>query len=96
MDRDQAREYKIVMTNRETAMIEGVDNVESFDEEEIILETKMGLLFLKGEGMHVVQLNLDNGVLMVEGYCRSLEFSDEKHAQGIRNKGKGFLERILK
>ncbi len=96
IDQDQAREYKIIMTNRETALIEGVENVESFDEEEILLETKMGLLILKGQGMHVVQLNLENGVLMVEGYCKSLEFSDEKNTRGIRNKSKGLLQRILK
>jgi len=96
IDRDQIREYKIIMTNRETALIEGVENVESFDEEEILLETKMGLLILKGRGMHVVQLNLEDGVLMVEGYCKSLEFSDEKNARGVRNKSRGFLERILK
>ncbi|WP_418791342.1 sporulation protein YabP [Phosphitispora sp. TUW77] len=93
---DQEGQYKIIMTNRETVLIEGVENVESFDEEEILLETKMGLLILKGQGMHVVQLNLENGVLLVNGYCKSLEFSDEKNTRGFKNKSKGFLHRILK
>lgn len=94
--RDETKEYKIMMTNRSNAVIEGVENVESFDENEIILETKMGLLVLKGQNLHIVQLNLDEGTLAVEGHCKTLDFTDEKNARGIKGKGKGFIQRILK
>lgn len=92
--RDDFTQYKIVMTNRKNLLVEGVQNVESFDDEEIILDTKMGTLVLKGENLHVVQLNLEDGTFIVEGHCKSLDFSEEK--KGIKGKGKGFIERILK
>lgn len=92
--KDEINQYKLVMTNRKNLIVEGVQNVESFDDEEIILDTKMGTLILKGENLHVVQLNLENGTFIVEGLCRSLDFSDEK--KGIKGKSKGFIERILK
>ncbi len=88
--------YQIVMTNREHVVIEGVEHVASFDEEEIVLETKMGLLLLKGENMHIVQLNLEDGHLIVEGLCKALDFTEEKTAKGFRGKSKSFLSRLLK
>ncbi|MHB9093250.1 MAG: sporulation protein YabP [Eubacteriales bacterium] len=94
--RDESKEYKIIMTNRENAVIEGVENVESFDDREILLETKMGLLVLKGQNLHIIQLNLDEGTLVVEGHCKTLDFMDDKSAKGIKGKGKGIIQRILK
>jgi sporulation protein YabP len=91
-DLDGTREYRIVMTNRKNITVEGVENVESFDDE----ETKQGLLILKGDNLHIIQLNLGEGTLMVEGFCKSLDFSEEKSAKGFKNRGKGLMERILR
>jgi sporulation protein YabP len=88
--------YQIIMTNREHIVIEGVEHVASFDEEEIILETKMGILLLKGENLHIVQLNLEDGNLIVEGHCKAIDFTDEKAVRGLRGKSKSFLNRLLK
>ena len=45
----------------------GVADVEAFNEEEVVLLTDMGVIVLSGEGLHIVKLNLDEGVLAVEG-----------------------------
>ncbi len=94
--REDLPEYKIIMTNRKHAVIEGVENVESFDDQEILLETKMGLLVLKGQDLHIVQLNLDEGILVIEGHCKSIDFAEDKNAKGLKNKGKGIIQRILR
>jgi len=88
--------YQIIMTNREHVVIEGVEHVASFDEEEIILETKMGLLLLKGENLHIIQLNLEEGNLVVEGLCKAIDFSEDKAVKGFRGKSKNLLNRLLK
>lgn len=88
--------YQIIMTNREHVVIEGVEHVASFDEEEIVLETKMGLLLLKGQNLHITQLNLEEGNLIVEGLLKSVDFTEEKTARGVRGRGKSFLNRLLK
>lgn len=92
--RDETKEYKIMMTNRRNILIEGVQNVETFDEEEIIMDTRMGVLVLKGQNLHVVQLNLEEEVLIADGLCKSIEFSEDR--KGIKGKGMGFIQRILK
>lgn len=88
--------YQIIMTNREHIVVEGVEHVASFDEEEIVLETKLGLLVLKGENLHIIQLNLEEGNLIVEGLCKAVDFTDDKAARGLRGKGKSFINRLLK
>lgn len=94
--RDDLKEYRIMMTNRQHTLIEGVENVESFDDHEILLETKMGLLVLKGQNLHIVQLNLEEGTLVVDGQCNTLDFADDKAAKGLKGRSKGFIQRILK
>ena len=53
----------------------------------------MGALYLKGEGLHISKLNLDQGTLSVQGYISSLEYKEGKSARG---KGKNMLSRLMK
>ncbi|WP_066634318.1 sporulation protein YabP [Desulfolucanica intricata] len=87
---------RILLTDRKHLALEGVQHVGSFDEREICLDTNMGFLLLKGEDLHITQLNLDSGRLVVEGYISSMEFQDGRSAKGMKAKGKGVLSRILK
>jgi len=87
-------EHKVSLVNREIANIEGVLNVDSFDDQEIILDTDLGLLTLRGEDLHIKQLNLDTGSLTVDGLINSIEYSMEKG--GIKDRGKGLLDRLLR
>jgi len=88
--------HKLIMTDRSFLELEGVNQVDSFDEKEIILETKLGVLFLKGEDLHITQLHLENGNLIVEGFINSIEYSEDKGVKNFRHKGKGILEKIFK
>ena len=70
------------LTNRESAVFAGGADVEAFNEEEVVLLTDMGVIVLSGEGLHIVKLNLDEGVLAVEGRVIALEYvQDEKPAK---------------
>ena len=83
----------LVLTDRKHLVLEGVQQVGSFDEKAISLETNLGFLQLKGEDMNITQLNLEVGSLVVEGFISSMEFLDGRSARG---KGKGVLSRLLK
>lgn len=68
--------HNIVVENREKVSVSGVENVESFDEERIILETSEGMLTLEGENLHINSLSVEDGEMMVEGYIYSFVYSD--------------------
>ena len=73
----RGRVHAVELCNRETAAFTGVADVESFNEEEIVLLTDLGTIVLAGEGLHIVKLNLDDGVLEAEGRILALEYADE-------------------
>lgn len=90
---EDRKKHRLTLTERKHLVLEGVQHVGSFDEKEITLDTSLGFLALKGEDLHITQLNLDDGLLTVEGFVISLEFKENKTS---RNRGKGILNRILK
>lgn len=55
------RAHKLILSNRRTCNLTGVNDVLSFDENEIILETEQGMLMIKGAELHVNRLTLDKG-----------------------------------
>jgi len=89
---EQNQNHKVVITNREQAVVDGVVHVEKFDALEIILETDLGMMSIKGEELHIKQLSLEQGQLMVEGSIVGIDYLDE----GGRNaKKKGWFQRLL-
>ncbi len=86
------KKHQLVLKNRESLNIEGVVNVESFDEQEVMVETDTGNLIIKGSDLHVKELNLDNSTLQLDGLVRSMEYTGE----GPGGKGKGLLGRLFK
>lgn len=88
--------HVIVMEGRKRLSLQGVQHVGSFDEQEITLDTNMGFLQLKGEGMHITNLNLDEGSLVVEGFINSVEYVEGKSAKGARVRGRGIINKLLK
>jgi len=93
---EEKNSNKVVLTDRRHLFLEGVEHVGNFDEKEIALDTNMGFLSLRGQGLHITQLNLEEGKLVVEGVISSLEFIENKSARGARSRGKGMLSRIMK
>lgn len=93
---DYKREFtnQLVLTDRKHLVVDGVEHVGNFNEKEITLDTNMGFLILKGEGMNITQLNLESGNLVVEGKISFIEFTEGKGSSSFR--GKGMLNRIFK
>ncbi len=77
----RGRVHSVEITNRESATITGVTDVEAFNEEEIMMLTELGTLVLAGEGMHIVRLDLDEGILSAEGHILAMEYVQENRLQ---------------
>lgn len=95
MENRNAPLYQLTLTNREMLQANGVIEVESFDDHEIIAASKLGPLVIKGEGLHIIQLNLEEGKLVLEGDIVSIQYVENKKAK-MKLKGRGVLERLFK
>lgn len=76
METITATGHKVTMVDRDRLEITGVDEVESFDENSIIMSTAQGQLVVRGEGLHIEALSLDGGALKVDGRVESLTYED--------------------
>lgn len=87
-------DHSLTLVNRNNMQLSGIKNVNTFDEDEIVLETGLGYLCILGQGLHVSMLNLEEGKVALEGNVNSVEYK----AQGtdIKAKGKNILNRLLK
>ena len=74
------KSHKVLLVNRKTGAFSGVVDVLSFDVSEILLETELGMLLIKGHDLHVNRLSLEKGEIDVEGRIDALTYSDVKTA----------------
>lgn len=85
-------EHDLVMRGRRTLEITGVKQVESFDNEEFLLETVMGFLAIKGQNLQMKNLDVDKGIVSIKGKIFDLVYLDEQHGE----KAKGFFSKLFR
>lgn len=85
--------HKIVINNRRTGSFTGILDVLSFDINEILLETEMGMLHIKGRDLHVNRLNLEKGEADIDGEIESMIYSE---IPGVPVKKESLLGRMFK
>lgn len=84
--------HNIIMENRKKISVSAVEDVDSFDENGIVLYTAMGLLEIKGRDIHITKLNLESGEIIAEGEFDCMIYPDSVKS----SEKKGFLSGILK
>ena len=87
------RPHKLMLTGRRTCALTGVNDVLSFDVNEILLETEQGMLMIKGAQLHVNRLSLDKGEVDIDGRIDSFTYSE---TAGYGAKGESLLARLFK
>jgi len=86
------KRQEVKMLNRKLLELTGVNNVESFDSEEFLLETELGYLIVKGQNLHIKHLSLEQGLVAIEGLVHSLAYLDGNTS----TKSKGLLGKLFK
>lgn len=75
--------HSLKINDRENAALTGIEDVLSFDENEILLKTCQGMLTIRGKELHVSRLELECGEADVEG-----RFDSYVYSQGTDKKRK--------
>lgn len=75
--------HQLHLDGRARLSMTGVVEVESFDENTIVLITTRGTLIVRGEKLHLQLLRLDGGEVLVDGSIDSLVYEDATPAGGF-------------
>lgn len=70
-------QHILTLTNREHLSISGINDVDAFNEQEIIAICDTGELIIKGELLHIEELCVDSKILTVTGKISSLAYNEK-------------------
>ena len=94
MDKDHTTisslNHNVTMSDRKNIMISGVKKIDSFDNEEFLMDTSMGYLVVKGEELEIIKLDTYQGNVSIKGRVNSLTYMDhekkKKKEEGVFSK----------
>ena len=79
--------HNITISERKTIIITGVKKIDSFDNEEFLLETTMGNLVIKGKDLEMIKLDTYQGNVSIKGVMNSVMYTDiSKKEEGVFSK----------
>ena len=73
--------HRVTLCDRKSVSLTGVEDVISFDESAVVLSTNHGTLAIEGEGLHILQMNVDSKEFGIHGKICSLCYV-ERRARG--------------
>ena len=91
-EKQSAGVHRVLLENRKKAVITGVQEIHSFNENEVLLLSEAGKILLKGEQLHVRKLNLEKGDAEGEGRVDSLSYL----TRNAHKKDESILKRMFR
>ncbi len=88
--RNNTMPHNLVLEDRRLLTVSGVSDVDSFDEETVVVFTDLGELTVRGANLHINRLSVEVGELTVEGDIAALIYSDEAPKSG------GFFSKVFR
>ena len=85
--RTLGKSHKMILYNRKSLSLTGIIDAISFDLNEVLLETELGMLHINGKDLRVNRLSLEKGEVELEGVFDSMTYSEtnsfEARKQGV-------------
>lgn len=69
--------HGISLLERKNLVITGVKKLENFDSEQFLLETIMGFVVIKGEGLELVKLDTLQGNVTIKGLIHAITYAED-------------------
>lgn len=76
VDKIELMNHSITITERHNISISGVTKIDSFDNEEFLLETTAGPLGIKGKDLEIIKLDTYEGTIMIKGIIDGFTYLD--------------------
>jgi len=85
--------HGISLAERKNVVVTGVKRIESFDNEQFIIDTTLGLLTIKGSDLEIIKLDTYQGNVSIKGRVDSLVYMDNELK---KVKDESFLSKLFK
>ena len=85
--------HEVKIIDRREIYISGVKKISSFDHEEFLLETTIGVLLLKGSGLEILRLDTHDGNVRIKGKINSYQYLEKG---GTKAKEESFMAKLFK
>jgi len=85
--------HNVNIIGRKNINITGVKKIDNFDENEFLLETNMGYLLIKGEGLEIIKLDTYQGDVSIKGKIDSLSYIEKENK---KQKNESVLSKLFK
>ena len=85
--------HGISIAERKSVIVTGVKKIESFDNEEFLMDTIMGYLIIKGEGLELIKLDTMQGTVSIKGLIKSFMYVEDNKE---KNKENSIFNRLFK
>ena len=85
-DNFENKSHSVSIQNRESIELTGIRDVSSFNEEEVNASCESGSVLIKGSHLLVETLDLENGILRVNGRITALVYSEKVNKTKIFGK----------
>ncbi len=70
-------DHLITLRNRKRMDMTSVKEIERFDQEEFFIRTSQGHMLIRGEELKIVHLDVDKGLLTLEGMVKMVQYDEE-------------------
>ena len=84
--------HSVNLLERKTLVITGVKKIDTFDKVHFILDTTMGFMIIKGDGLELIKLDTLSGNVTIKGTINSLEYVIENK----KSNDEGIISRLFK
>ena len=85
--------HGISLAERKHVVVTGVKKIESFDNQEFLMDTTLGFLSIKGDGLEIIKLDTYQGNVSIKGRVDSFSYMDNDMK---KSKDESFLGKLFK
>ena len=79
---DPNRAHAVTLADRKRLSLTGIEDVDCFNEQLVVLRTPLGTLTIAGAGLNISRLDLEDGRVEIDGEVDAMEYSGGKKKSG--------------
>lgn len=84
--------HNVSINERKNIMVTGIKKIDSFDNEEFLLETNLGFILIKGSELEIIKLDTYQGTVSIKGKFNSLNYIEDTK----KSKEDGVFSKLFK